>query len=440
MNIQDITTKLNITLSPMQEAASKAFIQSHDNLIILSPTGSGKTLAYLLPLTQFVQQGDASVQAIILVPGRELAVQSYEVFRNLGSGLRGYVCHGGRPTMEEHQEIRAIHPQVIFATPGRMLDHLDKHNFEDSAIRLLVIDEFDKCLQLGFQQEMSSIVEHLSPSIRKVFLSATKPDTEVPSLFDTSNFKTIDFREEDTGERIKVFCVRSEDKDKLTTLNKLLLSLQTHCSIVFLNYRESVERTAHFLSTQGFSVSAYHGGLDQRQREEALYQFANHSTNILVCTDLGSRGLDIPDVENIIHYHLPEPQDAYIRRIGRTARWDKQGKVFFLLNSEEQLPAYISEADDYTIDATPCAPLQPLMTTLYIGKGKKDKLSKGDIVGFLCKTGQLKASDIGRIDVYDHYSLVAVNAKLAEKTVSNVKGKKIKGIKTIIERHTSDKP
>ena len=183
-----------------------------------------------------------------------------------------------------------------------------------------------------------------------------------------------------------------------------------------------------------FTVSAFHGGLEQKQREDALYKFTNKSANILISTDLASRGLDIPDIANIIHYHLPENEDGYIHRVGRTARWDKMGKTFFILGPDEALPDYIDgNMVDYQISEELPEPPKPQMATLYIGKGKKDKLSKGDIVGFLCKKGGLQITEIGRIDVKDRYTYVAVSHPRLQHVLQLVQGEKIKGVRTVIE-------
>ena len=155
---------------------------------------------------------------------------------------------------------------------------------------------------------------------------------------------------------------------------------------------------------------------------------------MLVSTDLASRGLDIPDIQNIVHYHLPESEEGYIHRVGRTARWDAKGRTFFILNSEEHIPDYVQgDAEEYQPSPTSLHPSSPRMATLYIGKGKKDKLSKGDIVGFLCKTGGLRSDDIGRIDVKDRYAYVAVSREKLRQVLRQTQGEKIKGLKTIIE-------
>ena len=189
-----------------------------------------------------------------------------------------------------------------------------------------------------------------------------------------------------------------------------------------------------YLRDNGFPHVVFHGGLDQRQREQALYQFSNGSVNIMVCTDLASRGLDIPSIGSIIHYHLPLAESEYIHRVGRTARWDAKGKTFFLLGPEETVPEFIDvNPEEYVVQTTVCRPIMPSRTTLYIGKGKKDKISKGDIVGFLCKIGGLKSAEIGRIDVYDRYTYVAIDRKKLASVLKNTAGVKIKGQRTILE-------
>ena len=363
--------------------------------------------------------------------GRELAIQTAEVLASLKAGLRGYACHGGRPTMDEHRELRKVKPQIITATPGRLNDHIDKGNIETGDVRFVVIDEFDNCLQMGFADEMNKAVSSLPRSARRIFLSATDVSTDelVNTALSPAGFVVVDFRQDAQQEdRVKVNIVHSPDKDKLAVLAALLRCFKGESTVVFLNYRDSVERTAAFLSDEGFTVSAYHGGLDQRQREEAIYRFANGSANVLVSTNLGSRGLDIPDVKNIVHYHLPETEEDYTHRIGRTARWDKDGNTYFILSEGETLPDYV-QADtlDFTMPDELPAPVAPRMVTLYIGKGKKDKISKGDVVGFLCKSGKLKGQEIGRIDVYDYYAYAAIERGKLKSVLRNVQGEKLKG-------------
>lgn len=433
--IDKILDKLGIQLNPMQEETMHAVLHGNKDVVVLSPTGSGKTLAYLMPLVQLIDPKVDEPQLVVVTPGRELALQSTEVLKSMGTGLRTMACYGGRAAMDEHRVMNKVLPQVIFGTLGRLNDHLDKGNFSAEHVKYLVIDEFDKCLEMGFQDEMGRLIASLPYLERHFLLSATEAE-EIPRFVHMGRVETIDYRmdEEQVPERIRIYQVKSPQKDKLETLAQLLLSLGDESSIVFLNYRDSVERTNEFLRSRGFATSAFHGGLEQHEREDALYKFSNGSANIFVSTDLGARGLDIPDIDNIIHYHLPECEDSYIHRVGRTARWEATGKAFFLLGPSEDIPSYVdAEVEDYEIPSDLPAPAKPRMATIYIGKGKKDKISKGDIVGYLCKIGQLQSSEIGKIDVKDRYAYVAVSRTKLKQVLKLTAGQKIKGIKTVIE-------
>lgn len=433
--IDKILDKLGIQLNPMQEETMHAVLHGNKDVVVLSPTGSGKTLAYLMPLVQLIDPKVDEPQLVVVTPGRELALQSTEVLKSMGTGLRTMACYGGRAAMDEHRVMNKVLPQVIFGTPGRLTDHLDKGNFSAEHVKYLVIDEFDKCLEMGFQDEMGRLIASLPYLERHFLLSATEAE-EIPRFVHMGRVETIDYRmdEEQVPERIRIYQVKSPQKDKLETLAQLLLSLGDESSIVFLNYRDSVERTNEFLRSWGFATSAFHGGLEQHEREDALYKFSNGSANIFVSTDLGARGLDIPDIDNIIHYHLPECEDSYIHRVGRTARWEATGKAFFLFGPSEDIPSYVdAEVEDYEIPSDLPAPAKPRMATIYIGKGKKDKISKGDIVGYLCKIGQLQSSEIGKIDVKDRYAYVAVSRTKLKQVLKLTAGQKIKGIKTVIE-------
>ena len=436
MDIDNILQKLRIEeLNQMQRDTIDAVLHTDRDVEVLAPTGSGKTLAYLLPLASRLDAASDEVQAVVIVPSRELALQSHEVFRSMGTGMRSAALYGGRPTMDEHRAMMRTRPQIVFATPGRLNDHIAKQNFSTEHVAWLVIDEFGKCLRMGFRAEMQQAVESLPSVERRILLSATDAE-EMPQFVRMGRTERVDYLDSDeqTPDRIGLFTVKSPEKDKLQTLARMLRAFGSEQSIVFLNYRDGVERTAKFLSDEGFAVSAFHGGMDQQQREEAIYRFANQSANILVGTDLAARGLDIPDVANIIHYNLPVGEDEYIHRTGRTGRWDAQGRAFIILGPEEHLPEYVKEPTaEFDLPATDSGVPEPRMTTLYIGKGKKDKISKGDILGFLCKTCGIKGSDIGRIDVYERFAYVAVARSLGKAIVSKARGTKIKGVRTVVE-------
>lgn len=435
-NIERILTKLHINeLNDMQNDAFDAILHTDNDVIILSPTGSGKTLAYLLPVSQLADAQSDNVQVLVIVPGRELALQSDTVLKNMGSGLRSCGCYGGRPAMEEHKTLKQVKPQVIFGTPGRLNDHIDKENISPYGVRYVVIDEFDKCLEMGFHDEMARLMKKLPGVRRRILLSATDAE-QIPNFVRLARAEKLDYliEEEQVTERIRLYEVNSPSKNKLDTLNQLLRSFGDSSSIVFLNYRDSVERTADYLRRSGFSASHFHGGMEQKLREDALYKFSNGSSNIFVSTDLASRGLDIPDIDNIVHYHLPQSEDGYIHRVGRTARWESEGRAFFLLGPDEYIPEFVEgDVETFDIPDNLPQPAQPKMATIYIGKGKKDKISKGDIVGYLCKKGGLEPNEIGRIDVKDRYTYAAVMRQKVSQVLKMTRGEKIKGIKTIVE-------
>ena len=436
MKINDILGKLGISeLSGMQKDSYDAIMNTDKDVVVLSPTGTGKTLAYMLALIEKLDRDNSSVQALVVVPGRELAHQSDKVLKSLKTNISSASCYGGRPAMDEHRAMKQSCPQIVFGTPGRLNDHINKGNISPYAIRYIVIDEFDKCLEMGFHNEMSKLLKSLPGINRRILLSATDAK-EIPEFIKISNAIRLNYINEDNSisQRVNFHKVNSPIKDKLETLNNLICSFGAQNSIVFLNHRESVERVAKYLGTQGFVVSLFHGGLEQKQREDALYKFSNGSANVLVATDLASRGIDIKDINNIIHYQLPYGKEEYIHRIGRTARWKSEGNVFFILGPDEILPDYVDDACvSYSIKEAVLKPSLPKMATLYIGKGKKDKISKGDIVGFLCKKGGIAANDIGQIDVKDRYTYVAISRNKVDDVLYAVNGEKIKGIKTIVE-------
>lgn len=433
--ITQALTNLKIeSLNPMQETAIESWREGKD-LILLSPTGSGKTLAYLLPLLETLQPDVKGVQAVVLVPSRELALQIDQVFKSLNTPYRVMSCYGGRPAMEEHRTMKGINPSVIIGTPGRMNDHLGKQNFDVTDVQTLIIDEFDKCLEFGFQEEMATVIGQLPRLKRRFLLSATDAE-EIPRFTGLNQTLKLNFLSDDEpiSDRIHIYKVLSPIKDKLETLYQLLCTLGSKSTLVFCNHRESVERVGKYLQSKKYPCGIFHGGMEQDDRERSLYKFRNGSCHVLISTDLAARGLDIPEIENIVHYHMPIQEDGYIHRNGRTARWEADGNSYIILHPEENLPAYIQEEPEwFEIPENIPHPAQPQFVTLYIGKGKKDKINKIDIVGFLSKKGNLGKEEIGRIDVKDHYAYVAITRKKIKETLKSIKNEKIKGVKTIIE-------
>ena len=423
-------------LNAMQQDTMQAFRKS-PNLVLLSPTGSGKTLAYLLPLLESIKQ--PGMQAVVIVPSRELALQTQQVVRKTKSEVKAVAVYGGRPAMEEHRTLKGVSPQLVIGTPGRLLDHLTKGNIDGNAVKTLIIDEFDKCLEMGFQEEMAKVFNHLKNVDKRMLLSATD-NPEITNFL--PEYTRLDYlvNEGNAEGRIETYVVSSPEKDKLKTLKSLLLKLGADMSIVFVNYRESVNRVEKYLHDEGFFVTALHGGMEQKERERALFRFTCGSVNVFVSTDLASRGLDIPEVNNVIHYHLPANQESFTHRNGRTARWDKQGRAFVILGPEEDVRGFCTPQElDNLIpvnlkESAICgSPMLPKWETLYIGKGKKEKISRGDIAGFLMKIGELEKEEVGLIDVRDHYAYASVCRTKANEVLKRVRGQKIKGLRTVWE-------
>lgn len=432
-SVPNILANLKIeALNPMQEASLTACKQ-HDDIILLSATGSGKTLAFLLPILQLIDDTSKQTQAIIIVPSRELALQIEQVFKSLGTGLKVTCCYGGH--LRETEENNLVQPPaVLIGTPGRLADHIRRGNITVESITTLVLDEFDKSIELGFQEEMSFIIGAL-PAINKRMLTSATEAAVIPAFIGLKEVHKISFLSiENTEAALDIRTVLSPEKDKLNTLFKLLCFIGARPSIIFCNHRESVERTSELLTKKGIMNEFYHGAMEQQERDSALCKFRNGTTNILVTTDLASRGLDIPFIRYIIHYHLPHTEDIFTHRNGRTARMDATGTAILILSPEEKQPSYITEEVELMKlpDDSPL-PEKPKWSTLFIAAGKKDKVNKIDIVGFLTNKGQLKKEDIGLIEVKDFFSFVGIRKLKMGYALQLIKNEKIKNKKVKIE-------
>ena len=421
----------------MQVNAVEA-IRQNTHVVLLAPTGTGKTLSFLLPLLEQVSQEDELPQSLILSPTRELATQTYNVLCKMNTGLRVSCVHGGRPAMEEHRQMASSRPQVIIGTPGRILDHIGKGNFSTSHIRRLVIDEFDKMLELKFQDELNDIIRQLPCISGCVLVSATDAaDIRHFPPFERQHPVTLNYLGHDETslpDSIRHYFVHSPLKDKLDTLSQLLRTFNGEPAVVFVNFREAVERVGAFLKGQGFTCALFHGGLEQEERDRALYLFMGSAANVLVSTDLSARGLDMRTLRHVVHYHLPLRQEDYLHRCGRTGRWEDEGEAFLILGPDESLPDYPHVTfTELQLQPPFPAPRRPEWVTLYIGKGKRDKISRGDVVGFLCKQGGAKADDIGRIDVKERYTYVSVRRHCSRQIMLQCANEKIKKQRTRIE-------
>ena len=388
----------------MQQASIAANNQQ-DNVVLLSATGSGKTLAFLLPILQLLDAANKQTQALIIVPSRELAQQIEEVFKQMGTGLKITSCYGGhKRETEENNLIQP--PALIVGTPGRLADHIRRGNITIDSITTLVLDEFDKSLELGFQEEVSFIVGSL-PSIKKRILTSATEAVEIPHFLGITDAVRLNYlpTEKDTTNKLIVQKVLAPESDKVDTLFKLICYLGNRSTIVFCNHRESVNRTSDLLRQKGIVNEFYHGALEQQERDSALCKFRNGTANVLITTDLASRGLDIPNIRFIIHYHLPATEDVYVHRNGRTARMDASGTAILLLSPAETMPTFIvEEVAELIVPANSPLPEKPKWSTLFIAAGKKDKVNKIDIVGFLGNKGRLDKDDIGLIEVKDFFS------------------------------------
>ncbi len=421
------------TLNKMQLAAIAAIKKSPD-ILLLSPTGSGKTLAFLLPVLSSLISDTPGVQTLILVPSRELALQIEQVFRQMNSGFRVNCFYGGHATKTERNNLTQP-AAVVVGTPGRIAHHLRNDNFETAGIHTLVLDEFDKSLEFGFKAEMSFIISRLKMLKKRILTSATNMD-EIPAFTGIKSPLVLDFlsSRSPVTAAIKVKSLRAEDADKLKILFALICLLQNKPALVFCNHREAVERISTLLEEKGLEHGVFHGGMEQEERERALIKFRNGSHRLLITTDLASRGLDIPEIEAVIHYQLPVSQDIFTHRNGRTARMNAAGTSYLLLSVTDHLPPFIKEAPEIeNLPEKNILPGKSPWCTLYIAAGKKEKINKMDIVGMLLQKGKLAKEELGLVEVLDHASYASVSSTKIENVVKLIRNEKIKNKKVRIE-------
>lgn len=408
-------------LNAMQQAALEA--GTARDMLLLSPTGSGKTLAFLLPLLPELQD-TGRVQVLVVTPSRELALQIERVFRAMGTGLKVTCCYGGHPFQTEKRSL-AQPPALLIGTPGRLLDHLERGDVDMRSVHTVILDEFDKSLEMKFVPEMRRLLEQM-PRIRRRVLTSATAAIEIPEFVGLRRPLELSFLE-DKPRGLKLFTVHSPEIDKLDTLYKLLGELQGEPALVFCNYRESVERVGDYLRQKQVEAVCFHGGLEQPEREQRLARLANGSTAVFLTTDLAARGLDIPEVRHVIHYHLPLNQEAFVHRNGRTARMHATGTAYLLLNPIESMPDYVpASLPEFFLPDKTRVPKPAAWETLLINKGKRDKLSRGDMVGFLCQKGGLAPEEVGRIDVFESCALVAVRRGCKKNLLARIRQEKIK--------------
>jgi len=416
-------------LNQMQKSTVKAAGNRND-VMVLSPTGSGKTIAFLLPVFEKLEN-ENKVQTLIIVPARELALQIEQVFKKMTTEYKVSVCYGGHDKKSEINEL-AQNPAVVIATPGRLAYHMREKSFNPAAVHTLVLDEFDKALELGFEDDMRVIVSSLKESFQTILTSATRL-VHFPNFINTDNQTVLDFLKSDTSAPKLTFKrVSTISEEKLDTLFELLCEIGNEKCLVFCNHREATDRISALLKSKGIARETFHGGMEQDERERALIKFRNGSSNILLTTDLAARGLDIPEVAAIVHYQLPPKEDAFIHRNGRTARMKAEGTVYLIIGEDENFPFISSKIPEHEISRKPL-PGKTNFETIYLSAGKKDKVNKVDIVGFFIKKGQLEKDDIGLIEVKDTTSYVAVRRQKVSSLLHNLKNQKLKNKKLKIE-------
>ncbi|MGZ3863804.1 MAG: DEAD/DEAH box helicase [Bacteroidia bacterium] len=432
--MQKILDKLKITsLNEMQNASLEAAKKGGD-IILHSPTGSGKTLAFLLPLLNELQASVNGVQVLIIVPSRELGLQIEQVFKKLDTGLKINCCYGGHSTRIEKNNLQHP-PAVLVGTPGRLAYHINRNNFDTNSVRTLILDEFDKSLEFGFEEDMSFIISELKNLKKRVLTSATNME-EIPAFTGVKNATELNFLSDAPSKapQLKLKYVQAENRDKLDILFSLICKYGGKSILVFCNHREAVDRISDLLWKKKLAHGVFHGGMEQEDRERALIKFRNGSHKILVTTDLAARGLDIPEIEIVIHYQLPLTEDAFIHRNGRTARMHAKGTAYLVLGEGDHLPKFIEEKPvEEKFSQVVELPPPPQWNTLYIGAGKKDKINKMDIVGAILQKGKLKKEELGLIEVLDHSSYAAVSRNKIDALVKTLKDEKIKGRKIKVE-------
>jgi ATP-independent RNA helicase DbpA len=424
-NVDVYLNKLGFeALTPMQEEVCTSF-DLHKDIVLLSPTGSGKTLAFLLPILSNLKEGVSGIQAVIISPTRELALQIETVFKSCKSPFKINVVYGGHSMRTEKQSLEVL-PTVLVATPGRLCDHLSRETLKFNNLQYIVLDEFDKSLEMGFQEEMAFILSHI-PQGHSTFLSSATTLDEIPEFTGIKEPKTINFLDQ-LKPKLSLKAAYYGEEEKLPILFEVLCSLPAEPTMIFCNHREATMRICEHLQEMGVPAIPFHGAMEQQERERSLIRFRNGSSHYLVATDLAARGLDIPDVGTVIHYQLPLKEDAFIHRNGRTARMKEKGQAIVLLEQGRDIPDFLNkDLTTFQVSKNLSLPEYPKWDILYFSGGKKDKINKIDLVGFLSKKGELEKHEIGLITVLDHWSYVAVPAKDIKTILHKIRREKVKG-------------
>jgi superfamily II DNA/RNA helicase len=352
-----------------------------------------------------------------------MALQIEQVIRNMGSGYKANAIYGGRAISKDKIELKHT-PSILIGTPGRLSDHFEQARFTTKEIKILVIDEYDICFEVGADGDMRNIISHL-PNITKRILTSATQGTSIPSYFKMDKAITLNSIKEKVSSKLMVKIIQSPSKNKHNTLVDLLNHLGNDPGIVFCNRKERIEDLSRFLDKKNIAHTCFHAGMDQRDRERALIKLRNGSVSVLIASDLASRGLDIPEMKFIIHYEIPDAYKEYTHRNGRTARVDAKGTAFLIKGDKEVFPEFIEKSKVVTLSNT--GDRKPnFWTTLFISGGRKDKISKGDIAGLFFKQGEINKDQLGIIELKQDCAFVAVPVSIAEVLVEKLNNTRLK--------------
>lgn len=425
-----------LSMTPVQAAALPAILEGRD-VRVQAKTGSGKTAAFGLGLLQQIDAGLFQTQSLVLCPTRELADQVAGELRRLARFLPNTkiltLC-GGQPFGAQRDSLQHP-PHIIVATPGRLLDHLQKGTVSLDALQTLVMDEADRMLDMGFTDAINEVIRFAPPSRQTLLFSATWPEAIAAiSGRVQNNPATIEIDSVDALPSIEQQFYETSRSGKIPLLQKLLSKHQPASCVVFCNTKIDCQAVCDALEDAGQSALALHGDLEQRDRDQTLVRFANGSARVLVATDVAARGLDIKSLELVVNYELAWDPEVHVHRIGRTARAGNSGLAISLCAPEEAQRANIlSEMLQLKLNWMPAlgsiaiAPLAAEMATLCIDGGKKAKMRPGDVLGALTGDIGLDGADIGKIAVHPAHVYVAVRQKVANKAWKQLQGGKIKG-------------
>lgn len=432
--------------TPIQAEAIPVLLAGRD-LVGQSKTGSGKTAAFALPILDKLELGVARLQALVVCPTRELAAQVAREVRKLGrrhEGLQVLVVAGGEAIREQKAALkRGVH--VVVGTPGRLLDHLTRGSFDSKDITTVVLDEADRMLDMGFQEDVEAILAAMPEERQTVFFSATFPKTieQMSDAHQRDALRVTVGADEEEAPRIRQLAVSVEPQDKLHALYRVLHDFPHESALVFCNYKATVAELVDEMASADVSVDAFSGDLEQFDRDEVLVRFRNQSVRILVATDVAGRGIDVEGLDLVVNYEVPMQPEIYVHRIGRTGRAGRQGVAVSLVSGEEKrwfetIRRRVDSPIERLVQSPEDDPGMAVlvgaandaakMETLLIMGGRKDKLRPGDILGALTsERGGLKGDEIGKIEIHDRRAYVAVERSVSRAAVDNLSAGRIKG-------------